>query len=135
MSCRAQRVRQGRCWQRLSHLFELRARQRRGERRVRLSRHHAEGPQREGNHGLGAAQRRIRCASSVLLPFGEGRVGSVGRVRPMAITRRVMGFADAVSPLKRSARYRAAARRPSCPGRARGSCGIAVSWAIAFTKR
>src|SRR5262249_14380353 len=55
----------------------------------------------------------------------EGAVGgdvTVGCMIAFALN----SIPDAVSPLKRPASYRAAARRPSCPGHARGSCGIAV---------
>ena len=41
------------------HLFELCPRQRGGEWRLHLSRHDAEGPQRDRDHGLGETARRI----------------------------------------------------------------------------
>ena len=70
-TARAQRLLQGQGRHRLSHLLQLRARQRRGDRCVRLSRHHPQGPQRERDHGLGEAQRRVRCTRrhQVLLPL------------------------------------------------------------------
>jgi hypothetical protein len=76
------------------------------------------------------------CAARSTLINGISRGASFAAFRPRGLStlwppRCMIAFAlnsipDAVSPLKRSARYRAAARRRSCPGHARGSCGIAV---------
>ena len=43
------------------HTYSSYARQRGGDWRVHLSRHHSERPQREGDHGLGAPSRRVRA--------------------------------------------------------------------------
>ena len=78
---RAQRLLQGQGRHRLPHLLELRPWQRRGDRRLHLSRHHAQGPQREGDHGVGEAQRRVRRTRrhQSLLPLVAAASTSNGR--------------------------------------------------------
>jgi hypothetical protein len=80
------------------------------------------------SHGLCAARSTLINVISRDASFAAFRPrGPVDFVAPRCmIAFALNSIPDAVSPLKRSARYRAAARRRSCPGHARGSCGIAV---------
>ena len=80
-TARAQRLLQGQGRHRLSHLLQLRARQRRGDRRVHLSRHHAQGPQRERDHGVGEAQRRVRRTRGTAKPAATSRAASTSNGR------------------------------------------------------